>query len=379
MHFLNALMRRLGRVFSLSEWMIGAQKAIRAQAPSTETGLVLIQIDGLSRNQLEQALSAGRMPFLQKLVREEGYSIRSMYSGLPSSTPAVQGELMFGVKTCVPAFGFRDVRTGTMMRMSSPDCACEIERRLASLGEPLLSEGSSYANVYSGGADEPHFCMSTLGIENVLRPRRPLPFLLYLLLNIGTFLRTATLLGIECGGGLSLWDFVRGIWGGRDLGMELKFIPTRVGICIFLRELSRVGACLDIARGLPIIALNLLGYDEQAHRRSPSSRFAHWSLGGIDATIRRITRTAWRSHGRDYSVWIYSDHGQESSRPYDVSREEVLEDALERVFEPLEPSRDQTVEKEGIRGKRIRQLRAGSTRGRDEEETESPPPIHSPL
>jgi hypothetical protein len=73
-------------------------------------------------------------------------------------------------------------------------------------------------------------------------------------------------------------------------------IPARVGINILLRELITIGSKLDIARGLHIVHLKLLGYDEQAHIRGPTSNFAHWSLKGIDDAIERISRAAFHRH-----------------------------------------------------------------------------------
>jgi len=127
-------------------------------------------------------------------------------------------------------------------------------------------------------------------------------------------MRAAVLLVIELF--LALFDFVSGVIDGHDLFKELKLVPTRVGITILLRELITMGAKIDIARGMPIVHLNLIGYDEQAHRRGPSSKFAHWTLIGIDDAIARIWRAAKGSACRDYDLWIYSDHGQEKKISY---------------------------------------------------------------
>ena len=92
---------------------------------------------------------------------------------------------------------------------------------------------------------------------------------------------------------------------------------------------------IDVARGLPVIHLNFLGYDEQAHRRGPSSLFAHWTLKGIDDAIARIWRAAQRSAHRHYDVWVYSDHGQEEVKPYHVLYDRSIEDAVSGVFAGL--------------------------------------------
>src|SRR5690625_5018456 len=102
------------------------------------------------------------------------------------------------------------------------------------------------------------------------------------------------------------------------------------------REFIVAGASMDLARGLPVVHLNFLGYDEQAHRRGPGSAFAHWTLLGIDGAIRRLFSAAARSERRDYAVWIYSDHGQEETVEFERESGLRLEEVMEEVFEESE-------------------------------------------
>jgi endonuclease/exonuclease/phosphatase family metal-dependent hydrolase len=311
----SAMLGRLRRWASRNEWTARLLGRSHSKGTEVEPGLVLVQIDGLSRRQFERALRRGRMPFLRRLVQRERYRLRSMYSGLPSTTPAVQGELFYGVRMAVPAFCFRDSETGALARMFDPLPAAKIERELVAQGQaPLLAGGSSYANIYSGGAAESHFCPATMDVEKALRSANPLRFAGLLAWHLPSVVRIATLALVETG--LAIVDFLRGIIAGRDLWKELKFVPSRVAVTIVLRELVTIGAMADAARGLPVVHLNLLGYDEQAHRRGPSSAFAHWTLKGIDDAIARVWRAARRSARREYDVWIYSDHGQQRTIPY---------------------------------------------------------------
>jgi endonuclease/exonuclease/phosphatase family metal-dependent hydrolase len=135
---------------------------------------------------------------------------------------------------------------------------------------------------------------------------------------------------------LAIGDFFRGIITGKNLGKELKFIPSRVAICILLRELITIGAMIDTARGLPIIHLNLVGFHEQSHRRGPTSRFARWTLKGIDKSIKRIWKAAHRSNARDYEVWIYSDHGQVETVPYEKKYGKIVQQAVAEIFEDFD-------------------------------------------
>ena len=193
--------------------------------------------------------------------------------------------------------------------------AAKVERRLvAEGGEALLEGGSCYVDNYTGGAGEPHFCPTSHGWGPALREANPLVVLLLILSNAYSFLRIGVLLVLEII--LAVVDFSRGLISGQNIFKELTFVPTRVAISIVLRELTTIGVKIDIARGLPVIHLNFLGYDEQAHRRGPSSQFAHWTLKGIDDAIARIWRAAHRSSRRQYELWVYSDHGQEKTESY---------------------------------------------------------------
>jgi endonuclease/exonuclease/phosphatase family metal-dependent hydrolase len=323
--------RRLRRYLSRSQLHIKLLGLSKADSSTDQRGLVIIQIDALSKRELERALSAGRMPFLKDLIQAQGYGLQSHYSGMPCSTASVQAELFYGVKSGVPAFSFFDRQTQRVFTMFNPRDALEIEQRLQKRGRPLLTGGSSYSNIYSGGAQEAHFCISNLGLGGITKNRYPLGFVVLMTLHFCSLIRTGFLLIFEAV--LAVVDCMRGLTGGKNLWKELKFVPSRVAMCILLRELITIGAKIDVARGMPIIHLNLMGYHEQSHRRGSSSRFAHWTLRGIDDAIKRIWKAAHRSIMRDYDVWLYSDHGQVETVPYEKKFGKSIQQAVAEVFE----------------------------------------------
>lgn len=327
---IEVFFRSLRRSLSRSELAVRLLRLAPAADGITEPGLILIQLDGLSHPQLRRALDQGKMPFLKRLLMREHYRLHPLYSGVPSTTPAIQAELFYGVRQAVPCFSFLHRQSGQVFRMYEPAAAATIEKELASQGRPLLAGGSAYADIFTGGAAESHFCPASLGWGGLLQAANPFALLFLLCTNIFSLLRTMVLLGLEFM--LALTDFCRGIIAGHDLGKELKFIPTRVGICILLRELITIGVKMDIARGLPIIHLNFVGYDEQAHRRGPSSLFAHWALKGIDDAIARIWRATRRAARREYDLWIYSDHGQEAATTYLQQQGRSLQEAVTEVL-----------------------------------------------
>ena len=327
---------RLRRAFNSSEWLIKLFKLdVSTESPNTP-GLVLIQIDGLSKREFERALNRNELPFLAKLIRHQHYHLHQLYSGLPASTPAFQAELFYGIKTAVPAFGFKDHQSDEVVCMYEPSICKKTEKRLNETGNhALLKGGSIYTDVYTGGAEEAHFCPAALGWGRNLRFKNPLTLLILLFTNLYALFSIPFLLVIEFV--LAIIDYFRGIIAGHGFIKELKFIPTRIAISILLRELTVMGVKIDISRGLPIIHLNFLGYDEQAHRRGPRSWFAHWTLKGIDHAIKRIWNAVHRLTRRDYDVWIYSDHGQDTVTSYQKATGKTLEHVVNSVMQKYSP------------------------------------------
>jgi endonuclease/exonuclease/phosphatase family metal-dependent hydrolase len=298
------------------------------------------------------------MPFLRRLMSREHYRLHTFYSGLPATTPSVQGELFYGVRQIVPAFSFREQETGKAVWMIDPDEAARVQQRLNRRGAPLLEGGSSYSNIFTGGAAEPHFCASVMGWGDLFRNARLGAILLFALVNIAPLFRAFVLCLVEVL--LALSDTIYGIIRGRHVRPEFRVILSRVAVGVLLRDLITIGMTMDAARGLPIMHCNFLGYDEQAHRRGPGSNYAHWSLRGIDRAIRRIWKAARRSTRRDYQLWIYADHGQAYTDIYEEVNRRSLNDAVNAVFHthaekvgsPKGPAR-------GVSGQRARWLGGG--------------------
>jgi hypothetical protein len=292
----------------------------------------MLQIDDLSYTQFQRAITRKRLPFITHLLQQAGLTTRPFYSGVPSTTPAVQAELFYGVKTAVPAFEFINRHTRIRHAMFFPASANAVARRLNRASRPLLAGGSSYANIYAGGATTARYCAESMNLESLLRTSNPLRLIYMALLRTDKLLRIAGFAMLELM--LAVYDFFRGLFHGKNFFKELKFIPTRLFVCVMLRELIRFRVKQDLEQGVPIIAANFLGYDEQAHRRGPRSAFAHWTLKGIDDTVKDLYQTARRSNRRHYKVIIYSDHGQEAVRHYPdrvgKSLEQAVVEALDR-------------------------------------------------
>ncbi len=122
-------------------------------------GLLYVEIDGLSYYILQEALEAGYMPTMQKLIDEAGYQISHVDCGLPATTPACQAGILQGNNENIPAFRWLDKATGKML--AGGEAAMIIEPDLSD-GNGLVSGGSSISNMFSGDADKSILTFSKL-------------------------------------------------------------------------------------------------------------------------------------------------------------------------------------------------------------------------
>lgn len=344
---IEACFQRWRRRLSRSEWAIRNLGLKPVEGQSEEPGLLLLQIDGLARTQIEAAIERGKMPFLKKLRDRGHYAMHTFYPGIPTTTPSVQGEIYYGVKSAVPAFSFLDRKTQEIATMFRPEWAKSVEAGLQAQAEGLLKGGSSWSNIYSGGAapEETHFCGSSIGFGDMWRTGKIRNIFVFIFFHFPSVLKIAGLLLLELV--IAIPQAVRGIFRGQWFMAEFVMVMSRTFIGIGLRELVTIGGQVDVARGLPAVHINFLGYDELSHRRGPGSLFAHWSLLGIDRAIKNLYRAAHRSSRRDYQVWIFSDHGQERTRSFATEFpggvEKVVAECMEsaRVKDPAWRSRSQ--------------------------------------
>src|SRR3954465_7098015 len=221
---LESYVHRMRRRLSRNEWAIRHLGLTPSEGTSEAPGLLLIQIDGLGRAQFERALAANRMPFLRRLLRREGYELHTFYPGLPSTTPAVQAELYYGIRSAVPAFSFFDRTLHKLGRMWDPEWAKAREASFATKAEGLLKGGSSWSNIYTGGAgqEESHFCAASIGLGDMWGSGKILNIFIFILLNFPAALRIAAAVVMEFG--IALADAVRAVVRGRPFYREFLLL-----------------------------------------------------------------------------------------------------------------------------------------------------------
>ena len=124
-----------------------------AASDRTHRRLLIVQIDGLSRDVLRRGLAAGHMPFLKRLLERHGFALEPMTVGLPTSTPPFQMAAMYGVRPDIPGFHYYDREARTDVHFPRPGHAARVEARQAAGRRGILKSGSAYGCVFTGGAD----------------------------------------------------------------------------------------------------------------------------------------------------------------------------------------------------------------------------------
>src|SRR6185369_7601572 len=113
-------------------------------------GLVMLQIDALAYAELRRAIELGYCPTIEHMVREEGYTLRRWFCGLPSATPYAQAGIFYGENEGIPGFRFYDKAEARVITCNTPAGVQYIRDRIGAPG--ALAGGSSYGNLLDGDA-----------------------------------------------------------------------------------------------------------------------------------------------------------------------------------------------------------------------------------
>ncbi|MGH2407379.1 MAG: alkaline phosphatase family protein [Candidatus Limnocylindrales bacterium] len=272
-----------------------------------QPGLVVVQIDGLSHEVLRNEIRAGRVPTMSRWVRSDSYCLTAWECRLPSQTSASQAGILFGNNDGIPAFRWYEKATGRLMVSNRPADAAEIEARLPSRDGLLRRDGSSIGNLLSGAASESILTMSRLADPvGALGPTRSW---FYFFVSPFALARAVFLTIGEAG--KEVWQARR----QRVAGIEPRIsrggsYPLVRGLTnVVLRQVTVALLVERILRGVPVIYVDFVDYDEIAHHAGPERSEALDALDGLDQVLGALERVA-RDAPRPYRFVVLSDHGQ---------------------------------------------------------------------
>ena len=292
-------------------------------------GLVMLQIDALAYAELRRAIELGYCPTIERMVREEGYTLRRWFCGLPSATPYAQAGIFHGENEGIPAFRFYDKTEGRVITCNTPAGVQYIRDRIHVPG--ALAGGSSYVNLLDGDAQTVALTVATRERMSVFRRLGGWRMALLIVLHPIRVMRMALQAILE-------WlreEYERGVGelARKRTHSEGLFPFVRVLVNVVVRELQTMAILLDVYLGVPVIYSTFMQYDELAHHFGPSSFQALRDLRRTDARIREIRRMIESRGGRQYDIVILSDHGMTPSASYRVRFGEPLGRTVERLLE----------------------------------------------
>jgi hypothetical protein len=297
-------------VLSLQRIIDAAVRRFRrgARPEITSRRFLIVQIDGLSRSVLEHATASGYMPFVKKLLRSRNYKLEPMSVGLPTSTPAFQMAILYGVRPDIPGFHYYDRERRSDIHFPRRGHAALVEARHANGRRGILRGGSAYGCVFTGGADNNFFTFSSLTCPSgrgLLAALSPFVVLVWVCLkNLArTIVEVAKLLP-------------RLLSRRMTAPQERRWLTIKVGISIWVRGFFTMAVSRDLYAGTPAVYVNYVDYDEAAHSFGPRSRPALVSLRRIDRAVRQLWRVASRVPEHQYDLYILADHGQTPCKPY---------------------------------------------------------------
>ncbi len=275
-------------------------------------GLLVVQLDGVSREVLDRALVGGQAPNLDRWLGSS-HRVHTWWSTVPSTTPASMAGFLHGDDEQVAAFRWWDRGEGRLLATSKPADSRLIEERFAA-GQGLLRDGgAAVSTTYTGGAVESYLTMSQAvstrrlgsGSDYVTFFARPFLFLSSLLLTIG--------------------EMVKELYQGRRQrvrGVEPRISRTGAYVLlrgvtnVLLRRLNLSVVAEQMSRGRPVVYVDFVDYDEIAHHAGPERPESMDAIEGLDTVLGHLQHVA-ASVETAYELVVVSDHGQSLGQTFE--------------------------------------------------------------
>ena len=294
-------------------------------------GIIIVEIDGLAKNVLCEAIENGDMPNTKKLIEDKSHILREWETDLSSQTGASQAGILHGNNEGITAFRWIEKdNDNQMMQCSGPANVKKIEERIAN-GDGLLADnGASRSNLFSGDTDNVIFTLSK--IVDVQKLYNKAWYSVFS--NPSNFARIIVLF---------LWEMLLEISSQishllRNIRPRIKrgivYIPVRAGTNVFMREINTSTLIGDMMTGdIDIAYSTYLGYDEIAHHSGVRDKDAFYALKGMDKQIGRLVE-AEKYAKRDYQLVIQSDHGQTNGATFTQRYGESFDEFVKGLLPP---------------------------------------------
>ena len=288
--------------------------ALKQKTPSQKvsSGLIMIEIDGLSINTLKKAISKGVMPNLEKWMDEKTHTLKEWETDLSSQTGASQAGILHGNNKDIVAYRWVEKENDNKIIVSGKLSDAPKIEKVISNGKGLLTNGISITNMFSGDSKIHTLTSSKLrGFTYVHNNTLNTVFL-----DAYHFQRVFVLF---------LWDMLLEIKSQianyvknkhPRLRRTIVYAAVRAGANVVLREVTTDVLISEILKGdIDSAYATYMGYDEIAHHSGVQDNDVWGALKNIDLQFS-IIKSAIEMSDRDYQIVVLSDHGQSNGATF---------------------------------------------------------------
>ena len=270
------------------------------------SGVIMLEIDGLSINILKKAIDKGVMPNIKKWLDEGTHTMKCWETDLSSQTGASQAGILHGNNQDIVAYRWIEKENNNQLVVSGKLSDAPLVEKRISNGKGLLVNGISIANMFSGDSKIPTLTSSKLGgLSKIYNKTLNAAFL-----DAYNFQRLFILF---------LWDIIlelssQAVHYLKNIHPRLRrtivYAAVRAGANVVLREVTTDVLTSEILAGnIDTAYATYMGYDEIAHHSGVEDNDVWGALKRIDAQFAKIT-SAIEMSDRDYKIVVLSDHGQ---------------------------------------------------------------------
>ena len=295
-------------------------------------GMIILEIDGLAREILEEAIDSGYMPTLKSWIERGSHSITGWETDLSSQTGASQAGILHGNNTDIVAYRWVDKKNkNKVMSCGSFSDVAIMEKKISNNEGLLKTNGAGRCNLFSGDSRNLIYVSSDI-ISSFKAEYNKAWRLVYS--NIDSFTRIFVLFleDVLLEYLSQARQFIMNVRPRISRGFIYAFI--RAGASVILREVNTKTIIWDMMDGeLDIIYATYLGYDEIAHHSGIRDRDSFRYLKKLDKHFSRIEHAASYSK-RKYEFVIQSDHGQSNGATFKQRNNGVGLDGLVSTLLP---------------------------------------------
>ena len=270
------------------------------------SGLIMLEIDGLSIEILKEAIDKDMMPTVKKWI-DNSHTLKEWETDLSSQTGASQAGILHGNNENIVAYRWVEKENDNKIMVSGKLAhAPIIEERISDGNGLLCDKGTSITNMFTGDSDNPILTSSRFKL---------LTFSYNKSLNV-VFLESYSFQRIII---LFLWEILVEIKSQiihkiKNIQPRLRrniiYATIRAGANVLLREVATETLIADMLKGEVNSAYaSYVGYDEVAHHSGINDNDVWNVLKQIDLQFKRLEK-AEKNSERNYKFVVLSDHGQ---------------------------------------------------------------------